>query len=128
MPWQPSTWPPAPKDWNGEIEESFRRILTETISLEIANVIDDAQRCNAGLEHRGHVVGLALMCALDAVSSYGYRQEHMRQFVANHFPAEYRPHAGKLYGMYRNSLAHSWNLFQAAIYPGDEPISSRGAY
>ena len=32
MPWQPSTWPPAPKDWNREIEQILRRILTETIS------------------------------------------------------------------------------------------------
>jgi len=32
MPWQPSTWPLAPKDWNREIEQILRRILTKTIS------------------------------------------------------------------------------------------------
>jgi hypothetical protein len=60
---------------------------------EIDNVIADA---GGDLQHRGHVVAIALLCALDASSSYGYGRKNGKQilpFVRTHFPGDNRPHA-----------------------------------
>lgn len=116
-PWLPSTWPTAPTN----IDEPFIRTLSEifgtTILGEIENVISDIEAKNGTLEQRGHVVGLALMCALDSISAYGYRGQNVAKFVRAHFPAEYRPYAAEIYKLYRISLVHHWNLFAATIHP-----------
>ena len=70
--WQPSTWPVAPASVNEDFICTLKRIFEESILGEISNVIDDALTANGDLQHRGHVVAISLMCALDAISSYGY--------------------------------------------------------
>lgn len=125
MAWQPSTWPAAPSKVDETFILTLKQIFEESILREIANVISDAKKCNGDLTHRGHVVAISLMCALDAISSYGYRGRkgnHIRKFISNHFTAAYHPYGIKLYKLYRNSLIHKWNLFEATIYPGDEVI------
>jgi len=106
------------------------KIFNESILDEIRNVAEDAKKANGDLQHRGHVLAIALMCALDAISSYGYRGKrgkHIAKFVRAHFPAKYGPYANDIYKLYRNSLIHSWNLFQASILPGAEEIVKNGA-
>lgn len=122
IPWQPSTWPPAPVTVDAGFIASLGQIFKESILNEIGNVIQDAKKCNGDLQRRGHVVGISMMCALDAISSHGYRNAHIAHFIANHFPQDYKPHANDFCSLYRNSLVHSWNLFEAAILPGKETI------
>ena len=125
--WQPSTWPATPAQVDEKYVHALKRIFEESILGEIGNVISDAQKCNGDLQHRGHVIAISLMCALDALASYGYRGEkgaHIHGFIENHFPGDYQPHAADIYGFYRCSLVHSWNLFEAAICPGNERIDS----
>jgi len=125
LPWQPSTWPSAPAKVDADFTANLRKIFDGSILGEIRNVIEDIKKSNGDLQHRGHVVAIALMCALDALSSYGYRGkhgEHIAKFVRNHFPSDYQPHADDIYKMYRNSLVHSWNLFEATMLPANEGI------
>jgi hypothetical protein len=127
--WQPSTWPKAPGKVDPAFLKTLKLIFDESILCEIDNVIEDAQKSNGGLEHRGHVVAIALMCALDATSSYGYGVRNGRQiapFVRKHFPSCYHPHAEDIRELYRNSLVHSWNLFKAALSPNADPITKSG--
>lgn len=129
LPWQPSTWPPAPKQVDGHFIAALEKIFRESILDEIGNVIEDAKKSNGDLQHRGHVVALALMCALEAISAYGYRDRsktYMTDFIANHFPREYKPHAHRFYRLYRSSLVHNWNLFEATLLPGNENITDPG--
>jgi hypothetical protein len=63
-----------------------------------------------------------LMCALDAVASYGYGKHHVAEFINAHFRRDYVPFAEDLYDLHRCSLVHNWNLFEAAIYPDDTKI------
>ncbi len=121
--WQPSTWPKAPAKWNAGFSAIIRRIFEDSMLNEIDNVIADA---HDNLEHRGHVVAIALLCALDAISSYGYGARSGRQipdFVRAHLPADYRPHADALLRLYRHTMVHSWNLFEAAVLPGNDPVT-----
>ena len=134
-PWLPSTWPPAPAKVDDAFIDTLRRIFKESILDEVENVIADA---NGNLYHRGHVIGIALLCALDAVSSYAYEDEKLgkgkgkwaqknkalSQFVAAHFPADYRPYDKEINKLYRNCMIHSWNLFKAAIQSGDQAIDN----
>jgi hypothetical protein len=132
-PWLPSTWPPAPAKVDDAFIETLRRIFQESILNEVDNVIADA---NGNLSHRGHVIAIALLCALDAVSSYAYRDKKLgkgrraqknkalSQFVAVHFPADYRRHDKAINKLYRNCMIHSWNLFAAAIQSGDQKIDN----
>ncbi len=127
--WQPSTWPAAPRKVDQTFIETLKRIFEESILAEIKNVIDDAEKRNGNLEHRGHVVAIGLLCALDAISSYGYGAKSGKQipdFVRTHFPGEYRQHAESLLRLYRHAMVHSWNLFKASIYPGRETIKRDG--
>jgi hypothetical protein len=121
--WQPSTWPNAPSKWDASLVGTIRQIFEGSILNEIDNVIDDA---GGNLEHRGHVVAIALLCAIDAISSYGYGARNGKQipyFVRAHLPAEYHPHATNLLRLYRHAMIHSWNLFEAAILPGNDPVT-----
>jgi hypothetical protein len=122
--WQPSTWPKAPSKWEASLIDTLRQIFNESILNEINNVIADA---GDNLQHRGHVVAIALLCALDAVSSYGYGAKSGKQipdFISAHFSPEYHPHASKILYLYRHAMIHSWNLFEAAILPGNDSIAN----
>lgn len=67
-----------------------------------------------------------MMCALDAISSYGYRGKKNRKFITCHFPHECHPYADQIYEVFRLSLLHSWNLFEASLYADNSPISLEG--
>lgn len=134
IPWQPSTWPMPPKNYSDEFKEILERIFRESLINEIENVINDAPT----LEHRGHVVSLSILCAIDALSSYAFDNlkiekcpncgrsdgvgPRYKKYIEEFFPVDYKPHAKKIYKLYRNSITHSWNLFQAAMLPGNEQI------
>jgi hypothetical protein len=115
--WQPSTWPVPPSAVEEKFIFALKRIFEESMLGEIGNVIADAHKSNGDLQHRGHVVAISLMCALDAIASYGYRKHHVADFINAHFPSDYHPYADQIYELYRCSLVHSWNLFEASIYP-----------
>jgi hypothetical protein len=125
VPWQPSAWPEAPSDHH-EFAMVLKRNFEVSMLMEINNVIEDATARNGSLEHRGHVLAISLLCALDAISSYGYGKKNGKQippFIHAHFPDEYRPFAKDVLKLYRHALVHSWNLFEVAITPGSECIS-----
>src|SRR5438128_388419 len=143
LPWQPSTWPSPPSSWDAEFVPVLRRIFEETIVSELFNVVGDAlERTDGTLAHRGHVIAIGLMCAIDAASSYAYQSAERdkcksckrtdsvgpryRRFISEHFPSEYRPYASDLYSLYRNSLVHSWHLFEASMTPDERPPSRKG--
>src|SRR5258706_16454176 len=69
--WQPSTWPPPPASVDERFIKTLKSIFEESILGELNNVISDVQAKNKdkGLQHRGHVVAISLLCALDAISS-----------------------------------------------------------
>lgn len=120
--WQPSTWPAPPSTVDDEFICALKWIFEESILGEIGNVIADAHKSNGDLRYRGHVIAISLMCALDAIASYGYRRHHVADFIRAHFPSEYHQHADQIYEVYRCSLVHSWNLFEASIYPDKTKI------
>ena len=127
LAWQPSTWPEATAKWESSLIPTLQKVFHESILAEIDGVIADANEANGGLEHRGYVIAIALMCALDAVSSYGYGARsgaQIPEFVRAHFPKEYRERADELLTLYRHALVHSWHLFQVAVRPGDDPVTT----
>lgn len=67
LPWQPSTWPEPDPDFS-KFLPVLAHIFKETLIDEIGNVINDATKVNGDLQHRGHVVALALFCAVDAIA------------------------------------------------------------
>src|SRR6266852_7640950 len=77
LPWQPSTWPSASAKVDANFITDLRKIFDESILGEICNVIEDIKKSNGDLQHRGHVVAIALMFVLDALSSYRYRWKHI---------------------------------------------------
>ena len=83
--WQPSTWPAASASSPGEFIEVLKRIFEESILGEVRNVIEDITKSNGTLAFRGHVVAISMMCALDAISSYGYRGKKNGKFIARAF-------------------------------------------
>lgn len=125
-PWQPSTWPKTPKSFDQDFLDVLKTIFNETIIAEIENVLGDIKKSNStGLEHRGHVIAIVLLCAIDAIASYAYLGgvgKRYKKFIQNHFPADYRPFAERIYKLHRNSFVHSWNLFEAGVLPGNEDI------
>jgi hypothetical protein len=124
--WQPSTWPVAPTAVDEKFIYTLKHICEESILGEISNVITDAQKSNGDLQHRGHVIAISMMCALDAIASYGYRGHYVSDFIRAQFPSDYHPHADQIYELYRCSLVHSWNLFEASIYPDKTKIKVEG--
>lgn len=124
--WQPSTWPPTPLVVDDKFVFTLKSIFEESMLGEISNVIGDVHKSNGDLQHRGHVVAIALMCALDAIASYGYRKRHVSDFIKAHFRPDYHPHADQIYELYRCSLIHSWNLFMASICPNNTKIKLDG--
>jgi hypothetical protein len=123
--WEPSTWPQPPKKVDDGFIETLRTIFDDSMLGEIDNVIEDAQKSNGDLQHRGHVIAIALLCALDTVSFYGYGENGIPAFVQAHFPSEYHPHAERLLILYRHIMVHRWNLFRAALLPGNDPIAEQ---
>jgi hypothetical protein len=126
-PWQPSTWPAASTLTDDEFIEVLKQIFEQSILGEVRNVIEDITKSNGTLAFRGHVVAIALMCALDAISSYGYRGKKNGKFITAHFPDTYRPYADKIYAVFRVSLIHNWNLFEASIYADNSTIRMEGS-
>lgn len=127
VPWQPSRWPDAPND-DHEFVMVLKRIFEQSILIEIKSVIEDATARNGNVEHRGHVLAISMLCALDAISSYGYGAKSGKQipdFIKAHFPRGYRPFAESLLYLYRHAMVHSWNLFEVAITPDDTAISRK---
>jgi hypothetical protein len=131
-PWQPTSWPKPPEAFNEDFYNTVRIIFSETIIQEISNVIDDIRRSSpVGLVHRGHVIAIVLLCAIDTLASYAYSNisgrgatgKRYKEFIKTHFPSDYQPFAEDVYNLYRNSLIHSWNLFEATMYPDDRDIS-----
>lgn len=142
LPWQPSTWPPAPSAFQEDFQRVIERIVGETIIEEIGNVVDDICKSNGDLRHRGHVVAIAMLCAVDTLSSYAFDNldaemcqsckrgdkvgPRYERFVETFFPDEYRALGESVYSLYRNAMVHSWNLFQVTIYPdGEVPRRNR---
>jgi hypothetical protein len=124
--WQPSTWPTAPAAVDDKFVFTLKRIFEDSILGEIENVMSDVLQVNRDLQHRGHVIAIALMCALTAISSYGYGGQHAARFIRKHFRQEYHSHADEIYTLYRNSFVHGWNLFKASVYPDDSKIRLEG--
>lgn len=134
LAWQPSTWPGPPPAYSEEFRLVLEKIFRESLLSEIENVINDTPT----LEHRGHVVALSVLCAVDSLSSYAFRDIRevrctscgrtdrvglrYQKYIGRFFPDEYKPFAEKIYKLYRNSIAHSWNLFEAGLSPGDDSI------
>jgi hypothetical protein len=58
------------------------------------------------LEHRGHVIGISMMCALDSLSRFASVEEGQRArvtaFVRNFFPFEFSAFADTIYTGFRN--------------------------
>lgn len=128
IPWQPSTWPEPPAAYDENFRGALEQIFEETILEEIANVISDAHKANGNLTHRGHVVALALLCAVDSIGSYASPHgdrvgTRYKKFITAFFPDNYKPFAGKIYELHRNSLVHNWNLFEGTMLPGNEPVT-----
>ena len=124
--WQPSTWPAAPLAVDEKFIYVLKGIFEDSMLTEISSTIGDIHKCHGSLTGRGHVIAIAEMCALDAIASYGYRNHHVSDFINAHFRPDYRPFANAIYKLHRNSLIHSWNLFEASIYPDDTKIKSEG--
>ncbi len=137
-PWQTSTWPEVSNEYVPDFKQVLERIFCESILAEIRNVINDAK----SLEGRGHVIVLSILCAIDALSSYAFRDcgtdkcpecerpdkagPRYGKYISTFFPNTYRPFAKRLYKNYRTFSVHSWNLFGATITPGNEEIREEG--
>ena len=124
--WQPSTWPATPVAVDDQFIRALKQIYEESVLGEIHNVLADVQKSNGTLQNRGHVLAIAMMCALDAIASYGHRKHHFADFIVAHFPGDYPKHSAALYKLYRNSLIHSWNLFEVSIHPDDSTVREEG--
>lgn len=138
MPWQPSTWPKAPDEFNDDFHETISEIFRITIIGEIANVIEDAEKASGSLEHRGHVIAIAQLCAIDVISSYAFfdlssaecSKCHRKdskinkyiQYIEIFFPKNYQQFSRDIYQLYRNSMIHSWGLFEVGILPDESPV------
>lgn len=120
--WQPSTWPAPPLSFDENFRTTLNIVFNDSLLDEIANVIKDAPT----LQHRGHVIALSILCAIDAISSYALKTDAVgkryKSYILNFFPPEYQVFAEKIYKLYRNSITHSWNLFEAAMWPDKRTI------
>lgn len=125
--WLPSTWPATPSAVDDEYINTLKQIFEESILGEISNVLGDVHKANGSLRNRGHVLAIAMLSALDAIASYGYRGHRFKKFIESHFAPDYHPHAAEIFDLYRNSMIHSWNLFEASIYPDDSNVRLEGS-
>lgn len=142
IPWQPSSWPEAPTVFDKDIHNILEIIFKKTVTGEIDNVISDAIEVNRSIEHRGHVIAIAQLCAIDTLASYAFFDETAKEctecgikdskikkytkFILEYFPGEYKKHAQEINKLYRNTMIHSWNLFEVGISPDQEMIRNEG--
>jgi hypothetical protein len=142
VPWQPSTWPDF-TFYNDDFLEVIKRIFNETIIAEIDNVIEDAINSIGSIEHRGHVIAIAQLCAIDTLSSYAFFDKNAQRcnmcgmtdskirkytkFIEEYFPDDYKKFGKEIYKLYRNSMVHSWNLFEVAILPDETEPHKNGS-
>ena len=61
-------WSPPPKTVDEKFIGTLKRIFKECILAEVRNVIKDVQKSRKDLQHRGHVIAIGLLCALDAIA------------------------------------------------------------
>ncbi len=125
--WLPSTWPPAPVPIDSAFVDTLANIFRAGMLEEIQNVIDDAFASGGSLEHRGHVVAVAMMCALDSLSCFASKAKKQKvriaNFVQNFFPMEFHEFAEDIYLGFRNGLVHEWFLTRVVFLPDEEPIT-----
>lgn len=140
-PWQPSSWPKVPREYNDNFGKILKSIFIESLVLEIKNIISDMPKTKDGIpniEHRGHVLVLSILCAIDTLSSYAFYNTDIercsqcgrgdsisiryQKYIDNFFPKEYKLFSKKIYKLYRNPITHSWNLFKATMLPGNDGI------
>jgi hypothetical protein len=125
--WLPSTWPSPPSVPDEAFIELLAAIFQTGMLDEIGNVIEDAFVRNGNLEHRGHVIAISMMCALDSLSRFASVEEGQRarvtSFVRNFFPFEFSSFADNINTGSRNGLVHEWFMTEVAFLPDDEPIT-----
>jgi hypothetical protein len=126
-PQLPSTWPPVPINPTAEFVAVWDALFNRGMLMEIDNVYNDVADRNAGsLSGRGHVLALAMMCALDSLSQFAFvgERQHVRiaGFIEEYFPQEFRSIAAEINDHYRNGLVHEWFMTAVAFEPEDEPI------
>lgn len=124
----PSTWPPVTNPPDIPFVDILERLFKEGMLIELENVCSDIlARGGAGLQGRGHVIGVAMMSALDSLSQFAYpaERQHIRipQYVQDYFPPDFHVIRDELNSGYRNGLIHEWFMRQVAFLPGNEPIS-----
>ena len=137
IPWIPTTWPEEPQI------AIIKEIFDTTIFLEIDNILKDIENSShEGLNHRGHILSIVLLCAVDTISSYASREENVefctschrsdrvgpryKKFIKEFFPDNYARYSEDIYKLFRNNVVHSWNLFEATILPENQIISKNG--
>ena len=125
VPRLPSTWPAFLDPADSRLVSVLRELLHEGMLAELENVCSDAIRCNpGGLQGRGHVVGVAMMAILDAVSCFASPKERQCEripsFIQRYFPREYHVIAQDISDWYRNGLVHEWFMRKVAFLPGTE--------
>ena len=124
----PSTWPPVTMPPDVLFVDVLDRLFKEGMLAELENVCSDVlAHGNGGLQGRGHVIGIAMMSALDSLSQFAHpaEKQHVRipQFVEKFFPNEFYTIREELNTGYRNGLIHEWFMRFVAFLPGAEPIS-----
>lgn len=130
QPRLPSTWPVSAESPDASVVEVWKELFQQGILAEIDNVIGDAMTVNRSLSGRGHVVALAMMCALDSLSQFAYQgvQQHVRiaGFIERFFPPEFHPLRADINDHYRNCLIHEWFMTAVAFEPLNEPLRREG--
>jgi hypothetical protein len=124
----PSTWPPVEMQPDSGFVDILEQLFVRGMLDELEATFSDILAHNkTGLQGRGHVVGIAMMSALDSLSQFAYPSErqHVRipQFVQDYFPQEFNVIREELNSGYRNGLIHEWFMREVAFLPGTEPIS-----
>jgi len=85
----------------------------------------DVHKSNGDLQHRGHVVAIALMCRWTPLPRMD-TENITFPISSKRTSAPTTTRCGSDYELYRCSLVHSWNLFEAAICPDDTKIKLEG--
>jgi hypothetical protein len=115
--------PPSP-EFVDILERLFREGMLDELEATCADIL--AQN-KTGLQGRGHVVGIAMLSALDSLSQFAYPSERqyirIPKYVQDYFPPEFEVIREELNSGYRNGLIHEWFMREVAFLPGTEPIS-----
>jgi len=124
----PSTWPPVNLLPDSLFADILERLFRQGMLAELETVCSDIlAHSDVGLQGRGHVVGVAMMSALDSLSQFAHPddRQHIRipKYIQNYFPPEFAVIRNELNSGYRNGLIHEWFMREVAFLPGTEPIS-----